>query len=97
MLSLTEQYQVFSIYYYAVSFPVEVQWFKYTEKIENSTVFSLINAKTKIALNVYGTIIERSGYNANLTIKDSSFGEYKVVLKNEFGEVEYIFDWEKGM
>ncbi|XP_052066927.1 uncharacterized protein LOC127706386 isoform X2 [Mytilus californianus] len=84
----------FVVSYYSVPTPVYIEWFRYGEKLENSTLCSFSSIEQSVNLPIHGIKILCEGYRSNLSIVKPFYGEYIAVLKNSIGETKHYFKWE---
>ncbi|CAC5387769.1 HMCN [Mytilus coruscus] len=91
---VTEPELQLGLLYYSIPTPVNIQWFRYGEKLENLTSYSFSSIKQSMNLQFHGINILCDGYRSSLRIAKPLYGEYIAVLKNEIGETEHEFNWE---
>ncbi|CAC5386898.1 unnamed protein product [Mytilus coruscus] len=91
---ITEPELQLGLLYYSIPTPVNIQWFRYGEKLENSTSYSFSSIKQSMNLQFHGISILCDGYRSSLRIAKPLYGEYLAVLKNEIGETKHEFKWE---
>lgn len=74
------------VHYYSNDLNLSITWFKYTESIANTMMYSISSAEQNVSLEVYGKMVVLLGYATSLSIRRHSLGDYSVILRNAFGE-----------
>lgn len=77
----------FVVFYYSVPAPVYIEWYRYGEKLENSTSYIFSSIEEDVNLHIHGKQILCDGYRSNLSVANFLSGEYTAVLKNKVGEM----------
>lgn len=86
----------FVVFYYSVPAPVYIEWYRYGEKLENSTSYIFSSIEQDVNLHIHGKQILCDGYRSNLSVANFLSGEYTAVLKNKVGETKTYFKWQSG-
>lgn len=94
--TITEPELQFVVFYYSVPSPVNIEWFRYEEKLENSTSNFFSSTGQTVHLPFHGVKVPSDGFRSSLTVIKPLFGEYIAVLKNEIGETKHRFKWQSG-
>ncbi|CAG2207671.1 unnamed protein product [Mytilus edulis] len=94
--TITEPELAFVVLYYSVPSPVDVQWFRYREKLENSTLYLFSSIKQSVHVPIHRTKIVYDGYRSRLGVLQPLSGVYIAVLKNKIGEAKHYFRWQPG-
>lgn len=84
------------VQYYSNDLNFSITWFKYTESIANSMLYSISSAVQNVSLEVYGKRVVLLGYATKLYIRRHTLAEYSVILRNAFGETRHLFQQLPG-
>ncbi|XP_052066123.1 uncharacterized protein LOC127705811 [Mytilus californianus] len=88
----TEPNVTYVVQYYSNSPTFSTMWFKNTELLTNSMLYSMTLAAQNVSLEMYGKMVVLPGYSAKLGIPRDTLGDYTLILTNEFGETQHSFE-----